>query len=222
MKLEAVIFDLDGTLIDSMPIWTQVDQDFLSKRNLPVPEDLFTEIKGGNSYREVAEYFKKRFSLPDSIESIMNEWTSMVQEYYEKSVQLKPGAKELLEFLKDNKIKIGIGTSNCLSLSEKVLARNKVIDYFSSLIAGCTGIRGKPYPDIFLKVAEQLEVESKNCLVIEDVLVGVLAAKKAKMDVIAIYDGFSAIDENEIRKKADFYADDFDQIKEIVKLNYLS
>ncbi|MDD3052410.1 MAG: HAD hydrolase-like protein, partial [Candidatus Cloacimonetes bacterium] len=75
MKLEAVIFDLDGTLIDSMGIWSDVDKEFLKKRSITVPPDLFTDLPGGNSFQEVADYFKKKFLLSESIEEIMQEWT---------------------------------------------------------------------------------------------------------------------------------------------------
>ena len=212
MKFKAVIFDLDGTLIDSMGIWNQVDVEFLQRRNISVPDDLFKDMKAGNSFIEVAEYFIQKFALPYSPQKIMDEWTEMVAEHYRKDVKLKPGAKEFLDLLKKNKIKMGVGTSNNEFLAKIVLQANGILDYFDSIIIGKEEIKGKPFPDIFLKVASELNVKPKNCLVIEDVLVGVQAAKNAGMTVYAIYDEYSEPDKNEIKKIADFYADDFEQI----------
>ena len=78
MKYKAVIFDLDGTLIDSMGIWIQVDKEYLEKRNIPVPSDLFEDVPEGNSFNEICQYFKDKFKLPDTIEEIGAEWTEML------------------------------------------------------------------------------------------------------------------------------------------------
>ena len=212
MKFKAVIFDLDGTLIDSMGIWTQVDVEFLQRRNISVPDDLFKDMKEGNSFIEVAEYFIRKFDLPDSPREIMDEWTEMVAEHYRKDVKLKPGAKEFLDFLKQNKIKMGIGTSNNEYLTRIVLEANGISEYFESIVIGKEEIKGKPFPDIFLKAAAELDVEPNDCLVIEDVLVGVQAAKNAGMTVYAIYDEFSEPDKNEIKRIADRYVGNFNQI----------
>jgi HAD superfamily hydrolase (TIGR01509 family) len=214
MKYKAVIFDLDGTLIDSMLVWINVDKEYLTKRNIPVPDDLFKDVEGGNNFVEIAHYFKKKFNLPDSIEEICSEWTNMVAEYYKKDVKLKPGALELLQFLKEKDIRIGVGTSNSKYLAETVLQANGVLVYFDSIIAGCDDIKGKPFPDIFLKAAKELNVLPQDCLVIEDVLVGVQAAKNAGMDIYAIYDEYAAHETEQIKQNADFYAEDFGKILE--------
>ncbi len=215
MKFKAVIFDLDGTLIDSMGIWAQVDVEFLQRRNIPVPDDLFKDMKEGNSFIEVAEYFIQKFNLPDSPQEIMDEWTEMVAEHYRKDVKLKPGAKEFLDLLKKNKIKMGIGTSNSEYLTKIVLEANGIYEYFDSIVIGKEEIKGKPFPDIFLKVACELEVELEDCLVIEDVLAGVQAAKNAGMTVYAIYDEFSEPDKEKIKRNADRYVGYFDKLLKI-------
>ncbi len=214
MKFKAVIFDLDGTLIDSMGIWTQVDHDFLAKRNISVPDDLFDDIQVGNSYVEVAEHFKQKFNLPDSAEDIMNEWTEMVAWHYQNDIPLKSGAKEFLTFLHKNNIKMGVGTSNIHRLTEIVLSANDVWHYVDAVVDGQENLRGKPFPDIFLRVAEKLGVLPHECLVIEDVIAGVTAAKNAGMTSFAIEDDYSLKDKDRILKYVDFYARDFHEIKE--------
>ena len=124
--LKAVIFDLDGTLIDSMGIWVKVDVEYLTRRNIPVTPDLFKDVPAGNSFQELAHYVKTRFDLPDTIEEICHEWTEMVLGHYENDIKLKDGVVELLKFLKAEGIEMAIGTSNSELLTESVLRNNKI------------------------------------------------------------------------------------------------
>ncbi|MDP8203677.1 MAG: HAD family phosphatase [Candidatus Tenebribacter mawsonii] len=212
MKYKAVIFDLDGTLIDSMGIWIQIDKEYLEKRNIPVPDDLLKDVKTGNSFNEICKYFKEKFNLPDSIEEIGAEWTSMVEEHYKTDVKLKPGAHEFINYLSANNVKMAIGTSNTKYLTKTVLDANGVLEFFSSIVAGCEDIKGKPYPDIFLKAAKELDVAPEDCLVIEDTLHGVIAAHNGGMDAFAIFDDNDTHEIDALKKKAEFYAYNFNEI----------
>ena len=214
MKYKAVIFDLDGTLIDSMGIWLQVDKEYLEKRNIPVPDDLFEDVPEGNSFNEICLYFKDKFQLPDSIEEIGNEWIEMVAEHYKTNIKLNYGAEELIKYLYDQNVKIAIGTSNTKYLAETVLKANGVLQYFDSIVAGCEEIKGKPFPDIFLKAAEELGIDPKNCLVIEDTIYGVRAAHNGGMDAFAIFDDNDTHDIEKLKSEADFYAENCWEILE--------
>ena len=214
MKYKAVIFDLDGTLIDSMGIWLQVDKEYLEKRNIPVPDDLFEDVPEGNSFNEICLYFKDKFQLPDSIEEIGNEWIEMVAEHYKINIKLNDGAEELIKYLYDQNVKIAIGTSNTKYLAETVLEANDVLQYFDSIVAGCEEIKGKPFPDIFLKAAEELGIDPKNCLVIEDTIYGVRAAHNGGMDAFAIFDDNDTHDIEKLKSEADFYAENCWEILE--------
>ncbi|MCK5052104.1 MAG: HAD family phosphatase [Candidatus Cloacimonetes bacterium] len=218
MKYKAIIFDLDGTLIDSMGIWIQIDKEYLEMRNIPVPDDLFKDVETGNSFKEICQYFKDKFNLPDSIEEIGAEWTGMVEKHYKSDVKLKPNAKELIKYLSMNNVKIAIGTSNTKYLTETVLRANGVLNFFDSIVAGCEDIKGKPFPDIFLKAAEEINVTPGDCLVIEDTLHGVLAAHNGGMDAFAIFDDNDTHEVNAIRNEADYYADNFKEILNKLKL----
>ncbi|WP_330375434.1 HAD family phosphatase [Inediibacterium massiliense] len=209
--IEAVIFDLDGTLVDSMWIWKKIDIDYLGKRGFNLPDDLQKTIEG-MSFTETANYFKERFHLKESIEEIKAEWMKMTKDYYAKKIPLKKGVYPLLLELRNNGIKIGIGTSNDKELVQLVLEKNNIIDFFQSIRTGCEVQKGKPHPDVFLKVADDLGVEPKNCLVFEDTYAGVLAAKRAGMKVFAIADESSFAYKQDISNLADHFIEGFEEI----------
>ncbi|MBI9012359.1 MAG: HAD family phosphatase [Clostridiales bacterium] len=201
---QAVIFDLDGTLVDSMWIWEQIDIDFLKERGYDLPEDLQKDIEG-SSFSETALYFKERFNLEEDVEAIKRIWIDMANNFYAEKIKLKKGIQELLDLFREKGIKMGIGTSNSRELAEEVLKRNGVRDYFEVLVTSCDVKKGKPEPDVFLKAAELMHMDPDDCLVFEDTHAGVLAGKAAGMDVIAIYDALSEQYMEEIKASADHY-----------------
>lgn len=201
---KAVIFDLDGTLVDSMWIWEQIDIDFLKDRGHALPKELQKEIEG-MSFSETALYFKTKFNLDEEVETIKRVWIDMATNFYGGKIKLKKGIQELLDLLKEKNIKMGIGTSNSRELAEEVLKQNGVLDYFEVLVTSCDVKKGKPEPDVFLKAAELMQMDPSACLVFEDTHAGVLAGKAAGMDVIAIYDALSEEYMEEIKASADHY-----------------
>lgn len=206
--IKAIIFDLDGTLVDSMWIWKQIDIDFLEKRSIVLPEDLQKEIEG-KSFTETAQYFIKRFELLECIEEIQSEWNEMARRFYAERIPLKEGVKQFLMNAKLHGIKMGIGTSNSRELLLEVIKAHQIEDFFGTIRTSCEVDRGKPFPDIFLKVAEDLGVLPSECLVFEDTHAGVLAAKNAGMKVVAIYDELSEPYTDVIKDSADYYIDNF-------------
>lgn len=209
--IDAIIFDLDGTLVDSMWIWKQIDIDFLEKRGIALPDDLQKEIEG-KSFTETAAYFKDRFQIDEPIETIQKEWLEMAESLYENHIPLKEGAYHLLESAKAQGIKLGIGTSNSRALLETVLNVHGIYERFHALRTSCEVKRGKPHPDVFLKVAEDLNVAPSRCLVFEDTHAGILAAKAAGMKVIAVYDALSEPYTDLIKKDSDYYVENFKEV----------
>ncbi|KGG81324.1 HAD family hydrolase [Caloranaerobacter azorensis H53214] len=210
-RVKAVIFDLDGTIVDSMWIWEQIDIDFLAKRGIRLPNDLQKAIEG-MSFTETAIYFKNRFNLKESIEEIKEEWNAMAYDFYKNRVPLKKGVNEFIKYLKQKNIKLGIGTSNSRELAIEVLKTHNILHYFDTIRTSCEVEKGKPYPDVFLKVAEDLKVSPEDCLVFEDTYAGVLAAKRAGMKVFAVADEFSFPYKDEICSLADKYIENFREI----------
>lgn len=209
--IKAVIFDVDGTLIDSMWIWKQVDIEFLGKRGIHLPERLQGEIEG-MSYSETAIYFKARFNLQESLEEIKEEWRVMAEDYYKCHIKLKSGAKDFLKLLYDKGFTIGIATSNSRELVEHMLANHGIGQYFSNIRTSCEVDKGKPHPDVYLKVAEDMGIKPDNCLVFEDTVAGVMAAKSAGMKVFAMADDVSLESKDKLIEMTEGYIHSFDEV----------
>lgn len=210
---DAVIFDLDGTLVDSMWMWRSIDIEYLGKFGIALPENLQAAIEG-MSFSETACYFKERFQIPDSLEVMKAEWNQMAYEKYKKEVSLKEGVLEFLIYLKENHIKTGIATSNSIELVKTVLQAHNLINYFDSIHTSCEVSKGKPAPDVYLLVAKELGVEPKKCLVFEDIAQGIMAGKNAGMTTCAVWDVYSQADTERKKELADYYIESYFEVLE--------
>lgn len=210
---EAVIFDLDGSMVDSMWIWRDIDIEYLGKFGISLPENLQACIEG-MSFGETAAYFKERFKLPDSLDEIKADWNCMARDKYANEVPVKEGVKELLDYCKENGIKAGIATSNSRELVETLVGAHRFGAYFDCIMTACDVSKGKPAPDIYLAVARELGVSPENCLVFEDIIPGIQAGLSAGMKVCAVYDRYSEHQDEEKRRMADYYTYHFTELIE--------
>ena len=208
---KAMLFDLDGTLVDSMWMWEAIDIEFLGAYGYECPDDIQRAIEG-MSFSETAVYFKERFDLPLSLDEIKAVWTRMSIDKYRHEVPLKPGVLEFLKYCKENGIRTGIGTSNGSEIVDAVLTSLKVKEYFDAVVTACEVAHGKPEPDIYLEVARRLQVAPEDCLVFEDVPAGILAGKRAGMTVLAVEDDFSRELSGEKKALADGYICDYSEL----------
>lgn len=214
-RFKAVIFDLDGTLIDSMWMWKTIDIEYLGRYGIDIPGDLAQSIEG-KSFSETAEYFKERFCIPDSVDGIKSSWNDMAHDIYTHRVALKQGAFSFIDRLKRNGVKLGIATSNSRELTECVLKARNIIDYFGAIVTGCDVGKGKPNPDVYLKAADILCVQPSDCLVFEDIPQGIMAGINAGMTTCAVDDEYSALLEQEKKRLADYYIYDYNEAEKIV------
>lgn len=212
-KIEAVIFDLDGTLADSMGIWRQIDIEYLGKFGIALPAGLQNEIEG-MGFTETAYYFKERFQLTDSIDTIKADWNTMIWDKYMYEIALKPGAEEFVKKCFEKGLKLGIATSNSRELVEGFAKARRLDGYFSAIITSCDVKKGKPSPDVYLLAASELGVNPVNCLVFEDIVMGIMAGKAAGMKVCAIEDAYSAYQRTKKAELADYYIDDYYDVLE--------
>ncbi|MCI8455048.1 MAG: HAD family phosphatase [Lachnospiraceae bacterium] len=204
----AVLFDLDGTLVDSMWMWDKIDLEFLGRFGLTCPPGLAREIEG-MSFSETAIYFKERFHLPLSLDEIKECWILMAVDKYRHEVPLKAGAKEFLDYCVRNGLKVGVATSNGRELVEAVIESVQIGYAIQVIVTGCEVAGGKPRPDVYLETAKRLGASPEECLVFEDIPAGILAGKRAGMTVIAVADAFSVPLEDEKRRLADGFIDDY-------------
>ncbi len=208
---KAVIFDLDGTLVDSMWMWKAIDIEYLARYGYECPPTLQREIEG-MSFSETAVYFKNYFSLPDTIAQIKQAWIDMSIEKYRNEVPMKKGALNFLQYLKHAGIKTGIATSNGREMVDAVMEALHITPYFHVVKTACEVPAGKPAPDIYLEVAKELQIPPSGCMVFEDVPAGIQAGKAAGMTVCAVEDEFSIPMRGEKQELADFFIEDYDEI----------
>ncbi len=208
---KAFLFDLDGTLVDSMWMWGAIDVEYLGKFGLTCPPDLQKAIEG-MSFSETAAYFKKRFALEASLEEIKADWISMSIEKYRSQVPPKPGTEAFLSWAAKQNIKMAVCTSNGREMVDAVLSSLNLARYFDCIITGCEVAAGKPSPDIYLEAARRMKVSPEECVVFEDVPAGILAGKRAGMEVFAVEDEYSLGMEEKKRALSDFYIRDYREL----------
>ncbi len=185
-EIKAVIFDMDGVLIDSEPLWRKaMIEGFASIGVLITEEDC--KKTTGNRLKEVVEYWFEKLNihdvLPTEIEHrIINMLVKLIN-YEGKAIS---GVIEVINFCNNKNIKIGLATSSSNQLMEAVLEKLKLKNTFKSSISAENMEYGKPHPEVFLSCASQLQISPLECIVIEDSINGVIAAKAAFMSVIAL------------------------------------
>ncbi|MGN0539176.1 MAG: HAD family hydrolase [Candidatus Fimenecus sp.] len=210
-KFKGVIFDLDGTFIDSMDVWNQVDIEFFKRRSMEVPEG-YKKVISKMPFTAIAEYTKEKYSIKESAEEIIEEWHAIALEEYKYNVKLKDGAKEFIEKCKENGLKCTYATASADILCDTVLKANNVYEYFDSKAYVYEVDKDKSEPDIYLLAAERLNLNPQECIVFEDIIEGVKSAKKGGFTVCGVYDDSSAKDEKEIREIADYYIKSFAEL----------
>jgi HAD superfamily hydrolase (TIGR01509 family) len=202
--IEGVIFDMDGTLIDSMKAWDHIGEDYLKSRGIQPKSDL-AERLSVMSLHQAAEYFIAEYGVSDSIEQIIEAANNAVREKYEKTIPLKDGVKEFLSELERRKIKMCVATATEQSLAEKVLKRLGILKYFCFVLS-CTDLRtGKDNPYIYELAGRRMGIGKENSLVVEDAFHAVKTAARAGYSVLAVYDESAKKEKRNIEETADWY-----------------
>lgn len=210
-KYKGAIFDLDGTLLDSMHIWHDVDVEFFRRRNLPLDNGYVDVIKNMH-LPAAAVYTKEKYNLKESAEQIVDEWLKLCAEAYLSNVNLKSGVFDYLKMLYDSGIKMAFATASEKVVCENTLKNHGIFDFFTSFAYVSEINIGKTEPDIYLLASERIGVKPSECIVFEDIIEGIRSAKKANFITCGVYDKSSAKDEEEIRDIADYYIKSFDEL----------
>lgn len=211
-QFKGVIFDLDGTLVDSGHVWEDIDIKFLSKRGFNVPEGYFKSVSTMN-FRQAAEYTNDFFGLNEKAEDMIAEWHQMAIDEYSHNILIKGGADKFLKKLKDKNIKIALATASAKSLYEAVLKNNGIYEYFDFFASTEQVKRGKGFPDVYEFACEGLGLKPHDCAVFEDIIEGIRGAKAGDFFAVACLDGHYIADWDSMKKEADFYFDRYEMLE---------
>jgi HAD superfamily hydrolase (TIGR01549 family) len=212
---QAVVFDLDGVLADSEPWWNQIDVKLLAEYGVNYRGEYHRNVLGV-SYLVAVQFYKNAFHISASVEELMRRRGEIAVDFFANRVGLFHSAKTTLEDLCKMKLHLAIATSSMSSSARPFLERTGIENLFEVVVTGDEVQRGKPDPDIYLRTAKKLGVAPEACLVIEDALAGVAAAKAANMRVAAIPDR-RFVDERQYENEADYVLRELSEIPALIR-----
>ena len=186
MELKSFIFDMDGVIIDSEPFWRQAQISILSKYKVSISIEDCIQYTMGKRIDDVAFTWCQLHSLHIDSKVLEQEIINAVTTLIAEKGEAKTGLYELLDFLKENKYQIALATSSSLPIINAVFKRLSITQYFKVICSADEEVYGKPHPAVYLKAAKKLKVSPNNCVVLEDSVTGLIAAKAAAMKTVVI------------------------------------
>lgn len=214
MRLQSAIFDMDGTLLDSMHVWRDLGPRMLRARGVEPAPDLGERLKSMTA-RQGAAYCKAEYHLPEAEEEIYAQIVDQIRLFYETEVEAKPGVKKVLSLLKMEGVWMYVATATDRHLAEEALQHAGIRDYFRGIVTSAETGAGKDVsPEIYERAMRRLRSNKKDTVIFEDALHAIRTAKSAGFRVAAVYDPSAEDDQAEIRSLADYYFRSFEELFE--------
>ena len=210
--IKGAIFDLDGTILDSMFIWDTIGEDYLRTLGIETKENLKETFKTF-SLEQAAQYYRENYGVTLTVSEIVYGVNKMAENYYVDTVQLKPGIEMFLEKLKANNVKMCIATVTDKHLAEAALGRLGVRDYFSEILTCASVGRSKEEPYIYREAQKHLGTSKSETVVFEDALYALKTAKSDGFIAVGVFD-IHEENQNELRMTADSYIENYSEFDE--------
>lgn len=232
---KVIIFDMDGTLIDSVGIWNQVDEELIRRirsKDAPQPENVQQQrdetlrrfSKAENPYMEYCAFLKEKYGVDQSSEEIHDLRYRIAHELLESAIDYKPDADTFIRWLHEKGYVLTIATTTKRSNMEIYRTRNAGImgkanidDYFRLVYTREDAKEIKPNPEIYLRVMKELGVTAEACLVFEDSLIGIEAAKNAGIESVVVYDKYSDGERDQINALADYQIQSYTELLKMLE-----
>lgn len=210
MNITGAIFDVDGTLLDSMGVWLDIGTLYLQTKGLtPHEGHNLTEVFRSMTLTQSANYFRAHYGITDTVSAIIDDMNALVTDFYQNHVTCKPGVVRLLNDLTERDVRLCIVTASDRGVIEAGLARCGISHYFLRIFTCTEEGNGKDEPAIFRTALHWLGTEKASTYVFEDALYAIQTAKKEGFPVVAVYDKSAEEQQSAIRTLADHYLSSF-------------
>lgn len=209
-NIKLFLFDLDGTILDSLKIWNDIDLLFFKNHNLIMGEDYHIAI-APLTLEETATYTKNTYKLDIDEEQIMKEWSDLAIKEYAENVNLKKGVKEFLDYLKNKNVHLAIATSCNEEMFKPCLERYGIVSYFEHFYTSQNLKINKSNTNFFKEILNEYKIEPDQILFFEDSLASMKCAKSLGFNVVAVMDKKWEKQKEEIIASSDDQIEDFSQ-----------
>lgn len=209
-NIKLFLFDLDGTILDSLKIWNDIDLLFFKNHNLIMGEDYHIAI-APLTLEETATYTKNTYKLDIDEEQIMKEWSNLAIKEYAENVNLKKGVKEFLDYLKNKNVHLAIATSCNEEMFKPCLERYGIVSYFEHFYTSQNLKINKSNTNFFKEILNEYKIEPDQILFFEDSLASMKCAKSLGFNVVAVMDKKWEKQKEEIIASSDDQIEDFSQ-----------